>query len=342
MKKRTLSCFEAFRCIAGDCKDSCCIGWEIDVDEESFQRFQRMSGAFGERLRSSIITEADGTHHYLLKEGDRCPFLNEAGLCDQILNCGEEVLCEICAQHPRFFRMVEETQEWGVGLACPEAARLLLSSSEALTLTGEREEAEDLLLDFLLTLRESFLSIAQEESLPIYQRLSLLLDAASAAQEQLDWEEYDPDSLLNEEPINMLYPGQGCIWLEALSALEPIDEEWSEALEDALAAAQYPELLEDFSEEMEERSWEYGHFLSYLLFRYVLKAYDDHDLLYWVKMAAWSVLTVEQLAFGRWLKNQKRFSVSDHEDVLRIFSKEVEYDPEIVEGLDGLLEGLEE
>ena len=26
--------FSEFSCIAGDCKDSCCLGWEIDIDEE--------------------------------------------------------------------------------------------------------------------------------------------------------------------------------------------------------------------------------------------------------------------------------------------------------------------
>ena len=27
--------YETFRCIAGECKDSCCIGWEIDIDEDN-------------------------------------------------------------------------------------------------------------------------------------------------------------------------------------------------------------------------------------------------------------------------------------------------------------------
>ena len=29
--------YSAFRCIAGACKHSCCIGWEIDIDEESLE-----------------------------------------------------------------------------------------------------------------------------------------------------------------------------------------------------------------------------------------------------------------------------------------------------------------
>ena len=28
--------YEKFSCIASRCKDSCCAGWEIDIDEDSY------------------------------------------------------------------------------------------------------------------------------------------------------------------------------------------------------------------------------------------------------------------------------------------------------------------
>lgn len=315
------------------------MGWEIDVDEESFQRFQTVEGDFGERLRSSIETDADGCHHYRLKEGDRCPFLNDDGLCEQILHCGEDILCEICAQHPRFFRTVWDTQEWGVGLACPEAARLLLSQQK-LSLTETVTVMEDVFLDWLLDVRDILLETAQNDTISIHERLGLLLDIANIAQEQIDWGELDADALLPDAPITMACPSQGMAWLEELETLEPIDREWSETLADALNAAEFPEMMEDFADEMAEQAWEQENFLVYLLFRYFLKVYDDRDLLYWVKTAVWMVLTAEILAFGRWLRNGQVFSLGDHEDILRSLSKEVEYDPDIIEGLDGLMEGL--
>ena len=30
--------YKEFHCIADACKDSCCIGWEIDIDEETARR----------------------------------------------------------------------------------------------------------------------------------------------------------------------------------------------------------------------------------------------------------------------------------------------------------------
>lgn len=91
------------------------------MDEASLRRYQSVSGPFGEELRRSIITEADGSSHYLLTPEGRCPFLREDGLCRQILELGEDALCEICANHPRFFQRFGDLEEQGVGLACEEA-----------------------------------------------------------------------------------------------------------------------------------------------------------------------------------------------------------------------------
>lgn len=28
-----------FHCIGGSCKDSCCIGWEVDIDEDTYEYY---------------------------------------------------------------------------------------------------------------------------------------------------------------------------------------------------------------------------------------------------------------------------------------------------------------
>lgn len=337
MIQRMLSCFLGFQCIAGDCRDSCCEGWEIDVDEESFQRFQSVGGDFGEVLRSSIVTDEDGTHHYRL-DGERCPFLRPDGLCQQILTLGEDALCEICTEHPRFHAPFGEIEETGFGIACEEAARMLFASPEPLTLVqdGNDEEPEDESYSFLMACRNQLFSIAQDRTLTIYERLGTILTFADDAQDCLDMGLLSAPEL--SESFEEITPGMGGSWLDWLTTLEPIDGQWTEALEDALAAAQYPEMMEDFSEEMEDSAWKYENLLVYLLFRYILKAYDDNDLLYWCRAAVFGVLTVETLAFGRWLRNHGALSHQDFEDIARIFSKEIEYDPDIIEGLDVVFE----
>ena len=73
--------YKNFKCIAGACCHSCCIGWEIDIDPDTLCRFDSLEGEFGERVRGSICRE--DTTHFLLSEDERCPFLNACGLCDR-------------------------------------------------------------------------------------------------------------------------------------------------------------------------------------------------------------------------------------------------------------------
>ena len=31
-----------FKCIGGECEDNCCIGWDIDVDKETFKKLHKV------------------------------------------------------------------------------------------------------------------------------------------------------------------------------------------------------------------------------------------------------------------------------------------------------------
>ena len=129
--------YEAFRCTASACRHTCCRGWEIDVDAETAQRYRALPGPLGERLRAAINWSADGAS-FRLTEDERCPFLRADGLCDLIRAAGtEDILCDVCALHPRFFTEAGGVTLAGVGLSCEEACRLLLSSREPLLFLAE-------------------------------------------------------------------------------------------------------------------------------------------------------------------------------------------------------------
>lgn len=115
-----------FVCIADRCKHTCCAGWEIDIDDETLELYNNLPGEFGDKIRASIED-----NHFVLTEEERCPFLNKQNLCDIILKLGEDYLCDICNEHPRFYIKNEFGEyECGYGLSCEEAARLTLFSSE--------------------------------------------------------------------------------------------------------------------------------------------------------------------------------------------------------------------
>lgn len=130
------SYYKEFRCIADCCKDSCCIGWEIDIDEDTFAYYKSVEGAFGRRL-SEHMTE-EGQNSFALRENGWCPFLNAKKLCDICIELGEEALCEVCTEYPRFTMEYENVREKILSLSCEEVGRILFSSAEK-TVWEERE-----------------------------------------------------------------------------------------------------------------------------------------------------------------------------------------------------------
>ena len=75
MKYHKPSFFDQFKCIGSACTDTCCAGWEIEVDETTAQGYLAEKGAFGDRLRREIGSEP-GEYFFKLKN-NRCPFLNK-------------------------------------------------------------------------------------------------------------------------------------------------------------------------------------------------------------------------------------------------------------------------
>ena len=120
--------YEEFKCIADKCTHSCCIGWEIDVDENSYKKYKKSKCQYAKAVLSSI--ENGDTPHFALKENDRCPHLDERGLCKIIINMGEGYLCDICREHPRFYNFTNYGKEVGIGMSCPEACRIILNSDD--------------------------------------------------------------------------------------------------------------------------------------------------------------------------------------------------------------------
>ena len=89
--------YPLFHCIADRCRHNCCIGWEIDVDEDSLAAYDQIGGEMGERLHKCIDRSGE-MPHFILSEQERCPFLNGKNLCDLILYGGEGMLCQICTE----------------------------------------------------------------------------------------------------------------------------------------------------------------------------------------------------------------------------------------------------
>lgn len=129
------SYYKKFKCRASECKNNCCIGWEIDIDGEALKKYQSLDSELGEKIRRNIKTEG-GTTFFSMGEGCRCPMLDRNNLCEIISALGDEGLCEICREHPRFYFELSGVTLGGVGMSCEAAAELILCENEP-TLYGD-------------------------------------------------------------------------------------------------------------------------------------------------------------------------------------------------------------
>lgn len=166
--------YPMFRCAAERCQHNCCIGWEIDIDKETLKRYDHVKGPLGDRLRRGIVRGSDGAC-FRLDEQEQCPFLNDKGLCDIIMELSEDYLCQICGDHPRFRSFYNGVEEIGLGLCCEAAARLILTREEPMVLielqnTGEVTEQSTDECSFFEMRNCMFISL-QDRSLNVEARM---------------------------------------------------------------------------------------------------------------------------------------------------------------------------
>ncbi len=127
--------FGEFECTAGWCKDSCCIGWEINIDEDTYDFYSCAEGEIGQRLQAAMYKNEDGEISFRLGKKKRCPFLNGENLCDICIHMGEEALSEVCTEYPRFSLWYADVQQKCLSLSCEEVGRILFSKEEPVEFT---------------------------------------------------------------------------------------------------------------------------------------------------------------------------------------------------------------
>lgn len=171
--------YREFSCIAGDCPDTCCAGWQIVIDEKSQKKYRKYPGAFGIRLKASV----DWKEGIFLQNEKRCAFLNNDNLCDIYKNAGPHMLCDTCRKYPRHVEEYEDLREISLSISCPVVAQMLINRREPVRfLTKERqmapeeyEEFDYMLFTKLSDAREVMISILQNRDVDIRTRMAMVL-----------------------------------------------------------------------------------------------------------------------------------------------------------------------
>lgn len=201
MKKLTKilkpSYLQNFKCIGGDCEDSCCIGWNIDIDKLTFRKYFRtknssMKENFKKYVYKNEECEFDEIDYGRMKilNNKWCPFLDNDKLCNIFKNLGEDYLSNVCHSFPRIYNVLNNTYELSLSMSCPEAVRLLFEQKSKIKFIKENIPLEKYIIHSyvdlkdkqwtnspikdLEKLRSMSISIIQNRNYSIEKRLSMI------------------------------------------------------------------------------------------------------------------------------------------------------------------------
>ena len=208
-----------FKCKADRCLHTCCAGWTICIDDASLARF-----AADPDIACKI---EDGC--FALRDDGRCPFLRDDNLCEMILTRGENCLCDICKEHPRFYNCYDGHTEAGIGAVCEEACKLILDHDGPFTLTSEDGVGRDL---------PTYLQDFYGSTAPLAEKLSALSKGRRSGSKMRA----------------MLF-----------AQMEVMDPAWSALLDGLIDSPVAPETEDKV---VEENSNALTNFAAYLLYRY--------------------------------------------------------------------------
>ncbi len=166
--------YHEFICIGGDCPITCCKGWEVSVDSETYHKWKKEFRKEDQVKHTIWKKKSSGNLEYKINmgQGKCCPYFNEAGLCRIVIRDGEEYLPNICRQFPRVINEYEGRKEYTLSCACPEVVDILRREGEGLQLFvwDDRTVEEELPL---FHLRETLLKVLSSSRYSLKDRLLL-------------------------------------------------------------------------------------------------------------------------------------------------------------------------
>lgn len=312
MRLITPKYYDNFSCRAGDCTDSCCIGWEIGIDEKTLKKYSSIGGDIGERLSRGICRNEDGAHFKL--SGERCPFLNEKNLCDLIIELGEGYLCDICREHPRYYLTLGEDVLCGVGMCCEAAAELILQDKNPGEYTvhegvdAEYEECDSELYEIVFSAKSKVMECVRQ-SKSLYSMLCESYEIIKSAQEKIDLAPYktpkkDVD-FAKERFVSLFYSAE-----YRRGELLPL-------LKDAVSS---------WNGEVGKETLSYlKNVFAYFIDRYLPIAVCDGDA-----VSAFAVAVVSTVAIAALFSRESFLTLARAVDICKSYSSEIEYNEDNV------------
>ncbi|MGL6198264.1 MAG: flagellin lysine-N-methylase [Lachnospiraceae bacterium] len=338
MRYRVPDYYQQFVCLAGACPNTCCAGWQIEIDEESlikYIKYQKSGQPFGNRLFNGIDWK-EGSFRQDSKK--RCEFLNQENLCEIYSEAGKHMLCGTCRTYPRHIEEFEGIWEISLALSCPEAARIILEKADRVTFSEEeKNRAEDRYQTFdedlfseLIETRQYLFEIIQNRNIPMNDRIAnILLYVHNGTQNASNQSGY---FLLQQ------------IWQLFRTELEVLNDTWPDYLDKCMkilyddGEERYLESKRNFR--INYRDWEIEceQLLIYWIYTYFAGAVYDGNPYVKLKLAVISTLLIRELDIARYIETNGIFTKGDQIEICMKYSREIEHSEENLNCMEKMLQ----
>ncbi len=332
--------YDEFKCVSSDCKDTCCKGWEIIVDEKTYNKYKELNDEYKHDLFKNIATR-NSERVIMPKKDNECPFLNESGLCDIYEKVGKDYLCQVCTKYPRFENIYANECDKGLFMSCMPVAELIAHHTDHIRFIETEEERElnlsEIDADLYMALKQirgKCIDIVQDRQYDIKTRVFMLLDYAKKAQKCISKGKYNGVQNITIDD----FAQNGCSEagnkdlknvISTFLTFEILTMKWKILLE---------EIFEFASVEKKNANYcnanVYENFLVYMIYGYLLDAVYDKNLSGRVNAIISCMLIIAEVDRFRGNGNLDIFI-----DTIHLFSKEIEHCEENVAQLFNLARG---
>ena len=357
--------YKDFSCVAGDCEDTCCAGWEIVIDPKSLKKYHE-SGTLKRRLLRDIQWRK-GTFRQC-RDG-RCAFLRKDGLCDLYRILGADSLCRTCRTYPRHTEEFENVREITLSISCPQVARMLMERTESVRFLEKETDCEEsyenfdyFLFSCLTDARALMLRVLQDRELLIGERLLLVLGIAHDLEvryrqgrlgetDEVLARAQRPEALkkvrqqlerCRREPEKNYALAKKHFY--QLCDLERLRDAWDQVLIETQmllyvqGADSYASLHEEFAqwtnEFLPQLTIQLEQLAVYFISTYFSGAVYDGRIYGKADTAVGYVSQLYDLFVARWLKNEKRLDTEDVIEIVYRYSREIEHSDPNLEAME--------
>ena len=164
-----------FKCIGSECSATCCSGWRIILDKDTYKSYKSLPelAPFVRKFHDKKISRTSANFGLIKLRGNGdCPYLTDDLLCNVQLKLGEEALSKTCSSFPRTHGENGSTVTEHLSLGCPEVVKLLFNEKTlALQVANATNTTDSFAKSDMSAIMSAIIQFIEIDAAPTWKKL---------------------------------------------------------------------------------------------------------------------------------------------------------------------------